>query len=31
MKTNKQKTPSYLNLRNLVLFYVWEDTKVWAH
>ena len=25
------KKTSYLRLRNLVFFYVWEDARVWAH
>ena len=25
------KKTRYLKLRNLALFYIWEDTKVWAH
>ena len=27
----KKKQNRYFKLRNLVLFYVWEDARVWAH
>ena len=27
----KKEKPKYLKLRNLALFHVWEDARVWAH
>ena len=27
----KKEKPKYLKLRNLALFHVWEDARVWCH